>query len=152
MNDFLIFTRFREEENYYNALSLSYSYSYVYSHKAENENDISATNENESQATLLPESDPKNNTDDETTSLISTQVVSVDSNNTETISSLNDQNSTDNTAMVFPGIKAEIAESTSAESISSLAKSIIGLGIGCTAVVALIALSKRRAQLFTTSD
>ena len=113
----------------------------------ENENESHGTNENESesQITMLPESVPKNNTDDETAVLISNEDDLVDINNTEVPSSLNDQNSTDTVAVIFPGVNAETTESTSAESISSLAKTMIGVGIGCTALVALVALSKRMA-------
>ena len=128
---------------------MSYSYSYAYSHHAADK-DIYEAKKSDDEGIILPTSThTQSNADHESTVLVSTNVMTVDGNDTE-ISSFSiiniSQNKTNNTVMVFPSAKVEVSESSNVESMSSLAKTVIGVSIGCTAVLAMLSLGKRRRQ------
>lgn len=166
----------REEENYYTH-SLSYSYSYSYSYGSNSNNKAHETAERS--ITSIPSSVAEIIAENESTGSTDVETVTVDSNNLESISSLDtsiispeqssvgekntmpsiatinvDDNEVENVLATPTTGEKDTTDATNAESviadgtesISSLAKTMIGLGVGFTVVAAFLMFSKRFHQ------
>ena len=133
---------------------MSYSYSYAYSYHSADE-DIYDTKKSDDEGIIIPlpfSTHVQTNTENKSKVLVSTNNVTVDGNDTEIFSSSNInmvQNMTNDTVMVFPSAKVEASESISVESMSSLAKAVISVGVGCTVVLAMFSLKKFRRERFS---
>ena len=134
----LIITLFREEEAYPGSLSYSYSYDSV--NKDDVHPEYETDNEEELVANLVSDI-PLNTTvesGDDKESGDEEQPGESD-DDMETVSSLSEEENADETI-------ALLTEAVSNGSTSILAKTMIGVGIGCAAIVALLAFRKRQRR------
>ena len=126
----------REEENRYSS-SFSYSYSYSYGSASGSQPSDPASNQFITQT----------NEENEATELTDIEDVTVDSVNFESNSSsltISIDGDSVNVNAMDTSLEIVSADSNDMESVSLLAKSMSGLGIGFTALVALFSLRKRR--------
>ena len=137
----------REEENHYTS-SLSYSYSYSYDSASSNQphtttdNHIVTENDEEYDATESTTVD----IDNLDSSSSSDASIDVGEDSSDKISSLttSDHSSSNTSDTVDTSLEAVSVESNDVGSVSLLGKSMIGLGIGCTAMLALLSSRKKR--------
>ena len=128
----------REEENHY---TLSFSYSYSYSYDLAISSQPYETTDNQLITQIIEESDAIEVTDIEDITIDS---VSLQRNPSSFTGSTDGDSITENATDT--SLETVSAENNNMEGVSLLAKSMIGLGIGFTALVALFSLRKRRRE------
>ena len=158
----------REEENYY-ALSLSYSYSYSYNSPKNKQSHVAETStDKETKVSIDTEDFPGNSdnfenissskmsdmnldqssVDKEITVMPSIVSLKADIDNIPSmVTPMTAKNNTNTATNALLKTDYVVADSSDMENTTSLAKTMIGLGIGFAAVVALLSLKKRHRRL-----
>ena len=134
---FIAFLIYREEEFDY-ASSLSYSYSYSYdseSKKNARSEHVTTELDNESKGLIDAETLTDSNNFGTSSNFTAVPITS--------LTTMADEENVDETIKF---LKSEVVASdgNSTESTSSLTKAMVGVGVGCAILVALLSLSKRQ--------